>query len=101
MEEPMRWRTQLVMLFAATLGSVLLIAISLETTAAQTSSRSITNSSTTGAISDDLQLSYRLDHYTEIADSGPARGENIYAHKCWVCHNKYQKEAPHLEGLFN
>jgi virginiamycin B lyase len=49
---------------------------------------------------DDLQLSYRIDHYTELAESGPARGENIYAHKCWVCHNKYQKEAPHLKGLF-
>jgi len=89
------------MLCAAILGSVLLIAMSLDTTAAQTSSRLITNPSTARTSTDDLQLSYRLDHYTEIADSGPARGENIYAHKCWVCHNKYQKDAPHLEGLFH
>jgi virginiamycin B lyase len=49
---------------------------------------------------DDLQRSYRIDHYDEVADSGPARGENIYWHKCWVCHNKYQQAAPQLEGLF-
>ena len=28
------------------------------------------------------------------------RGENIYWHKCWACHNKYQQAAPQLEGLF-
>jgi streptogramin lyase/mono/diheme cytochrome c family protein len=49
---------------------------------------------------DDLQLSYKLDHYTELADSGPLRGLNIYWHKCFVCHNKFQKSAPTLEGLF-
>ena len=49
---------------------------------------------------DDLQLSYKIDHYTELSASGPARGENVYWHKCWVCHNQYQKEAPRLEGLF-
>jgi virginiamycin B lyase len=49
---------------------------------------------------DDLQRSYRVDHYLEMADSGPARGENIYWHKCWACHNKYQQAAPQLEGLF-
>ena len=49
---------------------------------------------------DDLQRSYRIDHYLELADSGPARGENIYWHKCWACHNKYQQAAPQLEGLF-
>ena len=50
---------------------------------------------------DDLQRSYRTDRYYEVAGSGPARGENIYWHKCWVCHNKYQQAAPKLEGLFN
>src|ERR1019366_5428505 len=48
----------------------------------------------------DLQRSYRIDHYTEGAESGPARGENIYYHKCWVCHNQYQKAAPHLTEIF-
>jgi streptogramin lyase/mono/diheme cytochrome c family protein len=49
---------------------------------------------------DNLQLSYKIDHYLEVADSGPARGENIYWHKCWACHNQYQQAAPQLEGLF-
>ena len=49
---------------------------------------------------DELQRSYRIDHYLELADSGAARGENIYWHKCWACHNKYQQAAPQLEGLF-
>src|SRR5579871_1882184 len=49
---------------------------------------------------DDLQRSYRTDHYLEVADSGVDRGENIYWHKCWACHNKYQPGAPTLEGLF-
>jgi streptogramin lyase/cytochrome c5 len=49
---------------------------------------------------DDLQRSYRTDHYLEVAESGADRGENIYWHKCWACHNKYQQAAPTLEGLF-
>jgi len=49
---------------------------------------------------DDLQRSYRTDKYLEVAESGAERGENIYWHKCWACHNKYQQAAPQLEGLF-
>ena len=45
---------------------------------------------------EELQRSYLIDHYMEVAPSGPARGENIYFHKCWVCHNEYYKPAPHL-----
>lgn len=52
------------------------------------------------AYRDDLQRSYRTDKYLEVADSGPDRGENIYWHKCWACHNKYQQAAPTLEDLF-
>jgi streptogramin lyase/mono/diheme cytochrome c family protein len=52
------------------------------------------------AYRDDLQRSYRTDHYLEVAESGVDRGENIYWHKCWACHNKYQQAAPTLEGLF-
>jgi len=51
-------------------------------------------------VRDDLQRSYRTDHYLEVADSGADRGENIYWHKCWACHNNYQQHAPQLEGLF-
>ncbi len=45
---------------------------------------------------DDLQRSARLDHYKLLADSGAARGENIYFFKCWMCHNKYAKTGPYL-----
>ena len=49
---------------------------------------------------DDLQRSLRLDNYTVVADSGPARGETIYFYKCWMCHNKYTKSAPYLKDLY-
>ena len=55
---------------------------------------------TPAAYRDDLQRSYRTDKYLEVAESGVDRGENIYWHKCWACHNKYQQAAPTLEGLF-
>ncbi len=48
---------------------------------------------------DDLQRSYRLDHYLLLANEGPARGENIYKYKCWVCHHQYQKDGPDLKDL--
>src|SRR6266581_5799554 len=49
---------------------------------------------------DDLQRSLRLDTYKILADSGAARGENIYFYKCWMCHNKYAKSAPLLKNLY-
>jgi virginiamycin B lyase len=49
---------------------------------------------------DDLQRSLRLDAYTLVADSGAARGENIYFYKCWMCHNKYTQSAPYLKDLY-
>src|ERR1700739_1676527 len=55
---------------------------------------------TPSANHDDLQRSYRTDHYLEVAESGTDRGENIYWHKCWACHNQYQQAAPPLEGIF-
>jgi streptogramin lyase/cytochrome c5 len=79
----------------------LLIAISAEPSAVgQSSSAGATDNANGASARDDLQRSYRTDHYNEVAASGPARGENIYWHKCWVCHNKYQQAAPKLEGLF-
>jgi streptogramin lyase/mono/diheme cytochrome c family protein len=58
------------------------------------------DSPNSASLHDDLQRSYRTDHYLEVAESGVDRGENIYWHKCWACHNKYQQAAPTLEGLF-
>ncbi|MGH9679129.1 MAG: c-type cytochrome, partial [Candidatus Acidiferrales bacterium] len=49
---------------------------------------------------DDLQRSYRLDHYLLLANSGAARGENIYFFKCWMCHNKYARTGPYLKSLY-
>jgi virginiamycin B lyase len=49
---------------------------------------------------DNLQRSTRLDTYRLLADSGAARGENIYFYKCWMCHNKYTKGGPSLKDLF-
>ena len=64
------------------------------------SSDGASDTPTPAAYRDDLQRSYRTDHYLEVAESGVDRGENIYWHKCWACHNKYQQAAPTLEGLF-
>jgi streptogramin lyase/mono/diheme cytochrome c family protein len=49
---------------------------------------------------DDLQRSLRLDTYRIVADSGAARGEVIYAYKCWMCHNRYTQGGPYLKDLF-
>ena len=49
---------------------------------------------------DDFQRSARADSYTLLANSGAARGENIYFYKCWMCHNKYAKGGPYLKDLF-
>ena len=49
---------------------------------------------------DDLQRSARIYNYTQVAASGPQRGEVIYFYKCWMCHNKYTKSAPYLSDLF-
>src|SRR6201998_3842317 len=49
---------------------------------------------------DNLQRSLQLDTYRIDGDSGAARGEVIYAYKCWMCHNKYTKSAPYLAVLY-
>ena len=49
---------------------------------------------------DDLQRSVKLDTYKLVADSGAARGENIYFYKCWMCHNRYTQSAPYLKDLY-
>lgn len=47
-----------------------------------------------------LQHTYQMDLYTELADRGAGRGEELYVNKCFVCHNQYAKGGPALEGLF-
>ena len=52
-------------------------------------------------VNDNYQRSAHLDTYTILADSGPARGENIYFYKCWMCHNPYTKDGgPSLKDLY-
>jgi virginiamycin B lyase len=53
------------------------------------------------AAADNLQRSLLLDTYRIDGDSGPARGEVIYAYKCWMCHNKYAKGGPYLADLYD
>src|SRR3984893_11187990 len=98
----MKRQRVIVILVTVAFGTTLPVAIFIgRSAAAQTSLRRSQSTSGTDTTNDDLQRSYKIDHYTEVADSGPARGENIYAHKCWVCHNKYQTVAPHLSTLVN
>ena len=86
---------------AAALGTALVVGgVVTRVAHAQTPAQKLPAGTGENTPADDLQRSFRIDHYTEVADSGGARGENIYYHKCWVCHNKYQTEAPHLQELF-
>ena len=41
-----------------------------------------------------------LQYYTykRVAESGPARGRELYYFKCWQCHNEFQKTAPQPTG---
>ena len=56
---------------------------------------------TPSSLHDDLQRSYRTDKYLEVAGSGAARGENIYWHKCWVCHNNTSQPHPRLRDYLS
>jgi streptogramin lyase/mono/diheme cytochrome c family protein len=91
---------------AALLGTsafVVILSFAISMARPATAGRSPDGSSDTPAPAtnrDDLQRSYRTDRYLEVAESGADRGENIYWHKCWACHNKYQQAAPQLEDLF-
>ena len=53
------------------------------------------------AAADNLQRSLLLDTYRIDGDSGAARGEVIYAYKCWMCHNRYAKGGPYLADLYD
>lgn len=52
------------------------------------------------AAKDEYQRSAEIYEMRTSARSGPQRGEEIYYYKCWFCHNKYSKTAPHLKNLF-
>jgi virginiamycin B lyase len=47
------------------------------------------------------QRALEIYEFRKAAQSGPARGQEIYYYKCWMCHNELaQGGAPKLVGLF-
>src|SRR6266403_1904001 len=47
------------------------------------------------------QRALEIYEFRKAAQSGPARGQEIYYYKCWMCHNELaQGGAPKLGGLF-
>ena len=67
----------------------------------RTSSARPQGASQGSALVDDLQRTYQIDRYNEVAESGPARGETLYYYKCWMCHNALADDrGPHLKGIF-
>src|SRR5215472_12298347 len=47
------------------------------------------------------QRALSIYEFRKAAPSGPARGQEIYYYKCWMCHNEFaQGGAPKLVGLF-
>src|SRR5882757_2156435 len=52
-------------------------------------------------VKDYNQRALEIYEFRKAAQSGPARGEEIYFYKCWMCHNELaQGGAPKLVGLF-
>src|SRR5439155_14786814 len=46
------------------------------------------------------QRALEIYEFRKAAQSGPARGKEIYFYKCWMCHNELaQGGAPKLVGL--
>ena len=47
------------------------------------------------------QRALEIYEFRRNVQSGPARGEEIYFYKCWMCHNENaQGGAPKLVGLY-
>src|SRR6516164_10852311 len=47
------------------------------------------------------QRALEIYEFRKAAQSGPARGQEIYYYKCWMCHNEFaQSGGPNLVGLF-
>src|SRR2546421_2992262 len=47
------------------------------------------------------QRALEIYEFRKAAQNGPARGQEIYFYKCWMCHNEFaQGGAPKLVGLF-
>src|SRR5260370_35745762 len=47
------------------------------------------------------QRALEIYEFRKATQSGPARGQEIYYYKCWMCHNENaQGDAPKLVGLY-
>ena len=47
------------------------------------------------------QRALEIYEFRKAAHNGPARGQEIYYYKCWMCHNELAEGgAPKLAGLF-
>jgi mono/diheme cytochrome c family protein len=49
---------------------------------------------------DPYQKSLHVYEFKKAAESGTARGREIFYYKCWFCHNEFTKDIPKLPGLF-
>jgi mono/diheme cytochrome c family protein len=62
------------------------------------------NPSSSSSSSMSLQRSVAIYNYKTAADSGAARGMEIYYYKCWMCHNDYTVKlgtgAVYLKDIF-
>lgn len=72
-----------------------------QVTAAQSQPVSIPAAVVDTSLVDDDQRMYKIDTYTDVADSGHERGKTIFYFKCRVCHNSVADDAgPLLDKLF-
>jgi len=46
------------------------------------------------------QRSFAIYNLKTTAESGPARGQEIYYFKCYMCHNELAKAGPRLRDLY-
>src|SRR6516164_3946932 len=47
------------------------------------------------------QRALGIYEFRKATQSGPARGQEIYYYKCWMCHNEFaQSGGPNLAALF-
>src|SRR2546421_5225443 len=71
------------------------------TASAQQQARQPTRLEPAAPAKDYDQRALEIYEFRKAAQSGPARGREIYFYKCWMCHNELaQGGAPKLVGLF-
>src|SRR5258706_11130407 len=46
------------------------------------------------------QRSLEIYEFRKAARSGTERGQEIFYYKCWLCHNEFVSDVPHIKGLY-